>query len=184
MGIPDSHATSSQKCGSASADARASRITLRLAVKDQPFDAILSVPPQEHEGASDGFAVFPSVGSPEVTAPDGQQAVAATLVNHHDRRCTIEAQFGDTRNWPLGVGLSATCVNEPMRRDRRLLISALATALLSLLGAAGDCLGMNRLLKSNTRKTRRHSLPQGPHALRPYPERADKPAHAAPAGGA
>ena len=45
-----------------------------------------------------------------------------------------------------------------MRRDRLLLISAFATALLTLLGAVGESLGMDRLLKSNTSKTRTHSL--------------------------
>ena len=56
------------------------------------------------------------------------------------------------------MGLSATRIGEPMRRDRLLLISAFATALLTLLGAVGECLGMDRLLKSNTSKTRTHSL--------------------------
>ena len=41
-----------------------------------------------------------------------------------------------------------------MRRDRLLLISAFATALLTLLGAVSESLGMDRLLKSNTSKTR------------------------------
>jgi hypothetical protein len=56
------------------------------------------------------------------------------------------------------MGLSATRIGEPMRRDRLLLVSAFATALLTLLGAVGESLGMDRLLKSNTSKTRTHSL--------------------------
>jgi hypothetical protein len=56
------------------------------------------------------------------------------------------------------MGLSSTRVGEPMRRDPLLLISAFATALLTLLGAVGESLGMDRLLKSNTSKTRTHSL--------------------------
>ena len=56
------------------------------------------------------------------------------------------------------MGLSATRIGEPMRRDRLLLISAFATALLTLLGTVGESLGMDRLLKSNTSKTRTHSL--------------------------
>ena len=44
-----------------------------------------------------------------------------------------------------------------MRGDR-LLVSAFATALLTLLGAVGESLVMDRLLKSNTSKTRTHSL--------------------------
>jgi len=49
-------------------------------------------------------------------------------------------------------------IAEPERRDRLLLISAFAMALLTMLGAAGESLGMDRLLKSNTSKTRTHSL--------------------------
>ena len=45
-----------------------------------------------------------------------------------------------------------------MRRDRLLLVSAFAMALLTMLGAVGESLGMDRLLKSNTSKTRTHSL--------------------------
>jgi hypothetical protein len=56
------------------------------------------------------------------------------------------------------MGLSPTLNGEPMRRDRLLLISAFATALLTLLGAVGESLGMDCLLKSNTSKTRTHSL--------------------------
>jgi hypothetical protein len=45
-----------------------------------------------------------------------------------------------------------------MRRDRLLLVSAFAMALLTLLGTVGESLGMHRLLKSNTSKARSHSL--------------------------
>ena len=57
------------------------------------------------------------------------------------------------------MGLSATRMGEPMRRDRLPLVSAVATALLTLLGAAGDSLGMDRLLKSNTSTKRTHTNP-------------------------
>jgi hypothetical protein len=56
------------------------------------------------------------------------------------------------------MGLGATPIGEPTRRDRLLLINAFAMVLLTLLGAAGESLGMDRLLKSNTSKTRTHSL--------------------------
>ena len=39
------------------------------------------------------------------------------------------------------MGLSHTRIGEPMRRDRLLLISAFAIALLTLLGAAGEASG-------------------------------------------
>ena len=56
------------------------------------------------------------------------------------------------------MGLSARRVSSPQRRDRMLLLSALAIALLSLLGGAGESLGYDRWLKVNTAKYRTHSL--------------------------
>jgi hypothetical protein len=94
---------------------------------------------------------------PWCLATSQREATAATLVNHYARRWTIEPQFRDTKDLQFGMGLSSTRIGEPTRRDRLLLISAFATALLTLLGAVGEALGMDRLLKSNTSKTRTHS---------------------------
>ena len=80
------------------------------------------------------------------------------LVNHYAKRWTIEPSFRDTKDLRFGMGLSSTRISEPMRRDRLLLVSAFAMALLTTLGAVGESLGMDRLLKSNTSKTRSHSL--------------------------
>ena len=96
--------------------------------------------------------------APWCLAASDPEATAAVLVNHYARRWTIEPAFRDTKDLRFGMGLSATRIGEPMRRDRLLLISAFATALLTLLGAVGESLGMDRLLKSNTSKTRTHSL--------------------------
>jgi hypothetical protein len=95
---------------------------------------------------------------PWCLATSQREATAATLVKHYARRWTIEPQFRDTKDLRFGMGLSATRIGEPMRRDRLLLVSAFATALLTLLGAVGESLGMDRLLKSNTSKSRIHSL--------------------------
>jgi len=95
---------------------------------------------------------------PWCLAASGAEASAAELVNHYAKRWTIEPQFRDTKDLRFGMGLSATRIGEPMRRDRLLLVSAFATALLTLLGTVGESLGMDRLLKSNTSKTRTHSL--------------------------
>jgi Transposase DDE domain len=95
---------------------------------------------------------------PWCLAASERDATAAMLINHYARRWTIEPQFRDTKDLRFGMGLSSTRISEPMRRDRLLLVSAFATALLTLLGAVGESLGMDRLLKSNTSKTRTHSL--------------------------
>ncbi len=91
-------------------------------------------------------------------AASDPDATAAVLVNHYARRWTIKPAFRDTKDLRFGMGLSATRIGEPTRRDRLLLVNAFATALLTLLGAVGESLGMDRLLKSNTSKTRTHSL--------------------------
>src|ERR1700690_321592 len=44
------------------------------------------------------------------------------------------------------------------RRDRLFLLHAFALVLLTLLGVAGESLGMDRHLRSNTSKRRPHSL--------------------------
>ncbi len=56
----------------------------------------------------------------------------------------------------VGVGVSED--RDPRRRDRLLLIGAMAMTLLTQLGAAGESLGMDRMLKANTAKKRTHSL--------------------------
>jgi hypothetical protein len=80
------------------------------------------------------------------------------VVNLYGKRFTTEENFRDTKDPKFGLGLSATHIGTPVRRDRLLLIAALAQALLTLLGAAGEALGMDRLLKANTVKKRTHSL--------------------------
>ncbi len=99
-----------------------------------------------------------SMKEPWCLAASDPEATAAVLVNHYAKRWTIEPAFRDTKDLRFGMGLSATRIGEPTRRDRLLLVSAFATALLTLLGAVGEGLGMDRLLKSNTSKTRTHSL--------------------------
>jgi hypothetical protein len=95
---------------------------------------------------------------PWCLAVSDPEATAAVLVNHYAKRWTIEPQFRDTKDLRFGMGLSATRIGEPMRRDRLLLVNAFAMALLTMLGKVGESLGMDRLLKSNTSKTRSHSL--------------------------
>ncbi len=95
---------------------------------------------------------------PWCLAASDPEATAAVLVNHYAKRWTIEPAFRDIKDLRFGMGLSAARVSEPTRRDRLLLVSAFAMALLTLLGATGERLGMDRLLKSNTSKTRSHSL--------------------------
>ncbi len=83
---------------------------------------------------------------------------AADIVKLYSRRFTIEENFRDTKHIRFGLGLSATRTSSTDRRDRLLLIGALAQALLTLLGAAGEATGQDKMLKANTSKKRTYSL--------------------------
>jgi hypothetical protein len=95
---------------------------------------------------------------PWCIATSHRDASARQTVNHYSKRWTIEPGFRDTKDLRFGMGMSALRISDPQRRDRLLLLSALAVVLLTLLGAAGESLGLDRLLKSNTSKRRTHSL--------------------------
>ena len=83
---------------------------------------------------------------------------ARAMVALYAKRWGIETSFRDVKNPRFGMGLTQTRVGRVDRRDRMLLVGAMAMALLTLLGAAGERIGYDRLLKSNTSKTRQHSL--------------------------
>lgn len=82
----------------------------------------------------------------------------AQIKNLYGRRFTIEENFRDTKNLRFGLGLSATHITVPARRDRLLLLAAIAEVLLTLLGSAAESIGLDRKLKANTVKKRTHSL--------------------------
>jgi hypothetical protein len=85
-------------------------------------------------------------------------ATAGFLKELYGRRWGIECGFRDTKDLQFGMGMGLIHVSTPGRRDRLWLLNALAIVLLTLLGAAGEELGYDRYLKSNTTKRRTHSL--------------------------
>jgi len=82
----------------------------------------------------------------------------AEIVALYGKRFSIEESFRDQKNLRFGMGLSDTRIGAPARRDRLFLISAIAIALLTILGAAGEAIGIDRYLKANTVKKRTISL--------------------------
>ena len=62
-------------------------------------------------------------------------ASASQIVNLYAKRWTIEPGFRD-KDLRFGMGLSVLRIGDPQRRDRLLLLNALAILLLTLLGAA------------------------------------------------
>ena len=117
-----------------------------------------------------------------LAASDGKVGTP-TLLRYYAKRWGIETSFRDLKDLRFGMGLGAVRIASPERRDRMLLLSALAIALLSLLGGAGESLGYDRWLRANTVKHRTHSLfrqglmlyehiPNWPeHRLRPLMDR-------------
>lgn len=80
------------------------------------------------------------------------------IVKLYGRRFSIEEAFRDLKNPRFGRGLKEVRISSPERRDRILLVAALALALLTLLGAAGKKAGLDRTLRANTSRSRTHSL--------------------------
>ena len=95
---------------------------------------------------------------PWCLAASSTTASANQIVQLYGRRFTIEESFRDLKNPRFGLALSQARVSSPARRDRLLLIGALAASLLTLLGAAGESLGFERMMKANTVKRRSYSL--------------------------
>jgi hypothetical protein len=95
---------------------------------------------------------------PWCLATSREDKTATEIVTLYGKRFTIEGSFRDLKNLRFGMGLSDTRISTPERRDRILLVGAIAAALLTLLGAAGEAVGEDRRMKANTSKERTHSL--------------------------
>jgi hypothetical protein len=98
------------------------------------------------------------MSAPWILATSLSTSMSSKVINLYGKRFTIEECFRDVKDIKFGMGLSHVSIRRPERRDRILMASAIATSLLTLLGAAGEALGFDRLLKVNTVKTRTHSL--------------------------
>ncbi len=144
--VTDTHGTTKAAADWIGKGGRARKLTdARVTAKGQQVGAVVCVHAKDMK-------------EPWCLATSEREATAATLIDYYAKRWTIEPQFRDTKDLRFGMGLSYTSIGEPTRRDRLLLVSAFATALLTMLGAVGESLGMDRLLKSNTSKRRTHSL--------------------------
>ncbi len=91
-------------------------------------------------------------------ATSGTDQTAKALISLYSKRWSIECSFRDTKDLRFGMGMASIHLSTPARRDRLWLLNAFAIMLLTLLGAAGEALGYDRYLKSNTTKRRTHSL--------------------------
>lgn len=83
---------------------------------------------------------------------------ADAIVQLYGKRFSIEETFRDQKDDRFGLGLRATRIRSTGRRDRLLLICALAYLFIVQLGQAGEDAGLDRMLKVNTSSRRQLSL--------------------------
>src|SRR5271155_938397 len=83
---------------------------------------------------------------PWCLATSHAEATAREITNYYAKRWTIEPGFRDTKDLRFGMGMSVLRIADPQRRDRLFFLNAFAIVLLTLLGAAGESLGMDRHL--------------------------------------
>jgi hypothetical protein len=95
---------------------------------------------------------------PWCLALSNAEASTAMQINCYAKRWTIEPNVRGPKDLRFGMGLGAARIGEPTRRDRLPLINAFAMVPPTMLGAAGESLGMDRLLKLETLKIRTHPL--------------------------
>ena len=99
--------------------------------------------PGRYRGLRAGFG-----DEANLLATSSTHAGAKRLTGYSGRRWAIECSFRDTKDLRFAMGLGTTHLKSPERRNRLWLINAFAVALLMLVGAAGDALGYNRMLKA------------------------------------
>ena len=78
---------------------------------------------------------------PWCLAASNAAAPSRQIIDLYSKRWSVEPSFRDTKDLRFGLGLSSVRISDPQRRDR-LLLNAFAVVLLTLLGAAGESLGM------------------------------------------
>ena len=82
----------------------------------------------------------------------------AAAVSLYSRRFTTEENFRDEKDPRYGIGVLNVRLASPARRDRLIQIVSIANFLMTLLGGAGEALGLGRQLRANTVSRRTHSL--------------------------
>jgi len=95
---------------------------------------------------------------PWCIASSREELSGSWAVKWYEKRWGCEPHFRDIKDITFGMGLSFTHIKNSNRRDKLLLIHAIATLVLTLLGAAGEQIGLDKHLKSNTSKERQLSL--------------------------
>ena len=83
---------------------------------------------------------------PWLLASSRSDLPGTAITHRYSTRFTVEETFRDVKNPHLGLGLKQTVMERNDRRDALFLLAVLAHTLLTLLGKAGEELGMDRWL--------------------------------------
>ena len=118
----------------------------------------VGVTSKEHPVAGIVTVKAKGMKAPWCLATNRTDLTASQIVAMYGRRFTIEETFRDAKNPRYGLGLSDVRIKRTDRRDRLIMLASLAQALLTVLGAASEATGLDRVLKSNTVTKRTHSL--------------------------
>ena len=92
-------------------------------------------------------------------AASNAAAPSRQIIDLYSKRWGVEPSFRDTKDLRFGMGLASVRISDPQRRDRLLLLNAFAVVLLTLLGAAGESLGMCKC-RVDTPQIGRMNIPQ------------------------
>lgn len=71
------------------------------------------------------------------------------IINYYAKRWSIETTFRDQKDIRFGMGMYNISVSKTQRRDRLFFIAAIACVLLTVLGAASELIGMDKMLRAN-----------------------------------
>jgi hypothetical protein len=86
------------------------------------------------------------------------EADGRSIVQLYGKRFQCEEGFRDLKDRRYGYGLRFAKIRRCDRRDRLLFLFCLAYLVLTLMGGAGERLGLDKKLRANTVKVRTHSV--------------------------
>ncbi|MCH7515941.1 MAG: transposase, partial [Bacteroidetes bacterium] len=100
----------------------------------------------------------PAMKEAWILAMSDENITATQAIRVYGKRWGIETSFRDIKDYKCGMGMKHMHTKSALRRDKLFLVSALAIAILTLLGAAGDAANLERTIKANTVKHRSYSF--------------------------
>lgn len=100
----------------------------------------------------------PAMKEAWILAMSDENITATQAIRLYGKRWGIETSFRDIKDYKFGMGMKHMHTKSALRRDKLFLVSALAIAILTLLGAVGDAANLERTIKANTVKHRSYSF--------------------------